>query len=216
MWQKTIKKLLAKIRRLRKTLEKKSDKKKIVLGIAIITAFGVLYYFKGFFVAALVNGQPISRFSLIKELEKQQGSEVLESLITETLIFQEAKRQGIRTTPEEINAKIEELEKDLEEQGQNLDQLLSFQKMTKAHLQKQIKIQKLIEKMLGEKAVVTEEEIDRYLEANQDLLPQDMKPEELRENIKQQLKQQKLGENFDSWLMNLKEQAKIHYFVNYW
>lgn len=215
LFRKIKKKLLAKIRRGKKSPGKKLDRRKIALGLGIIILFGALYYFKGLFIVALVNGHPISRFSVIRELEKRQGKETLESFIVETIVLQEARKQNIKTTQEEINDEIAELEKNLQEQGQNLDQLLLLQKMTRDDLQRQIKIQKLIEKMLGEKIAVTEEEIDQYLETNQGSLPQDMDSEELRARVKQQLKQQKLAENFESWLMALKEKAKINYFVNY-
>lgn len=215
LFRKTKKKLLAKIRRGKKSPGKKLDRRKIALGLGIIILFGALYYFKGLFIVALVNGHPISRFSVIRELEKRQGKETLESFIVETIVLQEARKQNIKTTQEEINDEIAELEKNLQEQGQNLDQLLLLQKMTRDDLQRQIKIQKLIEKMLEEKITVSEEEIDQYLETNQGSLPQDMDSKELRERVKRQLKQQKLGENFESWLMALKEKAKINYFVNY-
>lgn len=214
-FKKIRKKLLTKIRRGKKGPARKPDKRKITLGLVIIVLFSLLYYFKSLFVAALVNSQLISRFSVIRQLEKRQGKEALESLIVENLILQEATKQKIRTTQEEINQEIDKLEKNFQEQGQDLDQLLSLQKMSRDDLQKQIRIQKLIEKMLGEKVSVSEEEIDEYLESNQDLLPQNVEAKELRETVKQQLKQQKLGENLDAWLMELKERAKIRYFVNY-
>src|SRR3989344_3487745 len=56
--------------------------------VLILVAIGLAYYFKGFFVAALVNGQPILRWSVITEVEKQGGQEVLDRKITEALIFQ--------------------------------------------------------------------------------------------------------------------------------
>jgi preprotein translocase subunit SecF len=43
----------------------------IVAALLIIVALG--FYFRGSFIAATVNGSPISRFDVIREAEKQSG-----------------------------------------------------------------------------------------------------------------------------------------------
>src|SRR5688572_16109970 len=58
----------------------------LLLGLAVLVS---LYFLRGVFVAATVNGKPISRLALVKELEKQNGKETLNSLVTKELIFQE-------------------------------------------------------------------------------------------------------------------------------
>ena len=56
--------------------QKKTEKKSIkislktVIIILVIIAFGALYIFKGLFIAATVNGTPISRLTVIQKLEK--------------------------------------------------------------------------------------------------------------------------------------------------
>src|SRR5258706_15504399 len=63
---------------------------------AVIVALGILLYTgRGLFVAAVVNGQPISRLSIIQESEKQSGKQALETIVRNTLIEQEAHKANV-------------------------------------------------------------------------------------------------------------------------
>src|SRR3989344_2438282 len=63
------------------------NRKAVFLVVIIIAgALALIFIFKGFFIASIVNGEPISRLSVIKELEKQGGKSVLESLVTKKII----------------------------------------------------------------------------------------------------------------------------------
>ncbi len=163
--------------------------KRFVLGLAAIIIFSILYLFKGLFVAAVVNGQPISRISVVRDLERRSGAETLDSLITQALIFQEAKKQNVTVTDEEIDSVLKEIEASLKDQG-GLEELLLLQGMTKDDLVDQIQLQKLIEKILADKITVTESEIKEYIELNSETLPQDATDEEINELAKNQLEQQ--------------------------
>lgn len=185
----------------------------ILLGIAVVV--GLLYYFKGLFVVALVNGQPITRLDLIQELEKRGGKQMLSSLITQTLIEQEAKKKNIDVSQKEIDEEIKKVEDNLKKQGQNLDSALAFQGLTRYDFIKQIRIQKLAEKMLSKDIKVSDKEISDYIKQNNAGVPKDMTPAEVTASAKQQLQQQKLGSKAQAWLADLQAKAKIQYFVSY-
>ena len=68
-----------------------------ILIIAVILLFPLIFFAKNIFLAALVNGTPIARLTVIKELEKQNGKRTLDSLITQQLIFQAAKKKNLIT-----------------------------------------------------------------------------------------------------------------------
>lgn len=188
--------------------------KRFVLGLTAIIILSILYLFKGLFVAAVVNGQPISRISVVRDLERRSGAETLDSLISQALIFQEAKKQNVSITNEEINSVISEIEASLEGQGE-LEKLLLLQGMTKDDLINQIQIQKLIEKMLADKVSVTDSEVSEYIEINSETLPQDATDQEINELVKDQLEQQKLASEIEPWLADLKQKANVNYFVEY-
>jgi parvulin-like peptidyl-prolyl isomerase len=73
----------------------------------------------------------------------------------------------------------------------------------------------LVEKLLADKIKVTDTEISDYITKNKDTLPTNMTEAELRKNVEEQLKQQKLGSASQTWLDQLNKDAKINYFVNY-
>ncbi|MFV1917669.1 MAG: SurA N-terminal domain-containing protein [Patescibacteria group bacterium] len=198
----------------KKYIKKLGSNKSFVLGLAAIIILSILYLFKGAFVAAVVNGQPISRISVVRDLEKRGGAETLDSLINQVLIFQEAKKQNVSITDEEIDSVIGEIEASLEGQG-DLDQMLLLRGMTRDELVKQIQMQKLVEKMLAERVSVTDAEVSEYIETNSATLPEDATDQEINELVKNQLKQQKLSSEIELWLAELKQQAKINYFVEY-
>jgi len=193
---------------------KKPSKKKISLGIGLIIVLVVLYLFKSLFVAAFVNGKPLSRISVIAELEKQYGKQALDSLVSKMLIYQEAKKQKIEVTEKEVDNLITEIEKAYESQG-GIDQVLLLQGMTRNDLKKQIETQLLIEKILAEKALVTTKEVNEYIETNKEALPGDLSSEEIEKSVEGQLRQQKISEEFQIWLTDVQQKAKINYFVEY-
>jgi len=202
----------AKLKRLIRIPAPFAGKKNLGIFLAVVFLAVALYYFRGQFIVATVNGQPIWRFTLINELEKQGGKQTLEGLITKTLIFQEAKKQKVNVSEEEISQEIKKIEESLTSQGQDLNQALAAQGTNLDELRQQIRIQKIVEKILGKDIEVTDGEVETYIEENQDFFPEDTDTEGAREEIKSQLKQQKISEEFEAWIGGLYGQAKISYF----
>lgn len=189
-------------------------KKSFIFGIAAVVILLFLYIFKALFVAAIVNGQPISRISIVRNLERRGGKEALDSLINQALIFQEAKRENISVADEEVEGMISEIEAGLENQG-GLDQALLLEGMTREGLVKQIQMQKLVEKMLADRIIVTEADVSEYIDTNSEILPEGASAEEISKTVKNQLQQQKLTSEIQIWLADLRKKAKINYFVEY-
>lgn len=207
-----------KIKKLRKKLLLKLkyfNRKKLILIASILAAISLGYLGKGLFVAALVNGMPISRLTVVKELEKQGGSQTLDNLVVKSLIFQEARKKGVEVSQGEIDSELSRLEQIVKEQGMSLDEALSLQNQSKSDLIEQIKIQKTVEKILADKIVVTDEEVKDYFEKNTDLYDKGAKLEDVSGDIKNQLAQTKLSSAYQSWITDLKANASINYFVNF-
>jgi len=183
-----------------------------IIGILIIVS--LVYLGRNLIVAAMVNGQPISRLAVVAELEKQGGKSALDSLVTKQLILQEAKKKNIVVSQGDIDAELKNISKNLEQQGQKLDQVLALQGMTKEQLVDQIKLQKMLEKMVG-KIEVTDKEVDEYIASNQESLPQDQDEKTMKTNVKSSLVQQKMNTKAQELLENLRKNAKINYFVQY-
>ena len=187
----------------------------IAIGVAVILIIVALFFAKGHFVAATVNGSPISRWSVIKELEKQGGKQALEAIIDKKLIETELNKQKITATKEEVDAEIEKIKAQVASQGGTLEAALAQQGMTEEKLREQITIQKKLEKLLAYKVAITDAEIDTYIKDSKATPPKDIKMEDFRKQISDQLKGQKFQQEAQKWVSDLTASAKIKYYVNY-
>ena len=203
-----------KINEYRKKIQNLSKRREIYIVLIVVIFSAILYLIKGFIIAAVINGQPISRLSVVRDLEKRGGAQSLDTLISQALILQEAKKQNVVVTDEEINRNIAEIETNLEGQG-GLDQILISEGMTRNDLIKQIRLQKLAEKMVSGQISVSDDEVNQYIEANKEYLPKDQSSEEINNTVRKQLEQQKLSEAIQTWLTDLRNKANIKYFVKY-
>lgn len=188
---------------------------KVIVLLAVIGLAGLAYIFRGLFVAAVVNGTPISRIQILRQSEQAQGTQILDNLVTEQLVLQEAQEQGVQVSEEEMQAEIEKIREQVSAQGQDLEQILAMQSLSIEDLRDNIRLQKLIEAMLSDQVQVTDEEITQYIENNRDFLPEDATEEELREQAVSRLEQQKLSEQYQQFMQGLREKANIQYFVDY-
>lgn len=191
--------------------------KKLSLGIGIaivaIVLLGIL--FKSVFIAAVVNGEPISRLSVVTALEKQSGKTTLDSLITKKLILQEAKKRNIIVAQNDIDLEIKKITANLQAQGSTLDQALAFQGMTRSDLNDAIRIQVSIYKMVGADVPLTEKEINDFVTANKGQMTEGTTETQFREQATKQLKQQKLQTKTQEFIKSLQDNAKVVHFVSY-
>jgi foldase protein PrsA len=197
--------------------DKKSIKinKRTIIIIGIIIVLGVLFFLlRGLFVVATVDGNPISRLSIIKKLEKVSGQSLLDSIIIEKLIQNEAKSKKIVISDEEINTQIKTIEDQLIAQGTTLDVALTTQGMTRDELKEQIILQKQAEKLVGDKISITDEEVAQYIKDNNIEVPQGQEAT-INEQVKNALNSEKLSSETQKLISDLKSKAKIKYFVNY-
>ncbi len=194
--------------------EVKIRKQYLILIIGIILLGAALYYFRGLFVAAVVNGQPISRLSVVQQSEKQTGKQTLDTLVRDALIEQQAKKENITVSDKEVNDQINTLQTNLQKQGQNLSQVLATQGMSQSDLKNLIRLDQLVQKMVGKNIKVSDKEVNDYLTQNKASLP-NADEATLKKQAKAQLLQQKTNAAVQTWLANIQKQANIVYFVQY-
>ncbi len=190
--------------------------KKNIIILLLLASFGYLLFLnRGLFIAAMVNNQPITRLSIVSELEKRTGKQALDSIITETLIMQEAQKSNVVVATEEVDAEVKKVEDSVKAQGQDIDQLLSAQGMKREDLVKQIRIQKMVEKILADKINPSDDDVKKYVTDNASMFAKDLSADQKVTQAKDQLKQQKLSSEFQAWIAEVKASSKINYFVNY-
>ncbi|KKR63399.1 MAG: Foldase protein PrsA [Candidatus Woesebacteria bacterium GW2011_GWA1_40_45] len=139
----------------------------------------------------------------------------MDSLIDKTLILQEAKKSGVTISSQTLSDEVKKIEESLKAQGLELDSALKERGQTRSDLNEQIRIQKIIEIILGKNITVTEEELKTYFDSNKEAFAQGAKFEEVKAQIGEQVIQSKLFSEYQKWIVDLRNKAKVYYFVNY-
>lgn len=193
----------------------KEQQMKFFIVVVIGLVLAGLYYYRGQFIVATVNGTPITRYEVIRELEQQAGQATIDSIISKKLIVQKAEEEGIEVTQEDINAKIKEIEDQLKTSGQSLDELLELQGVTRSQVEEQTKIQIMLEKLLADKTSVTKDEVAAAVEQQSELMPEGMSPEEFSKQIESNLKDQKFAFEVQNFIQELQNGASINYLKKF-
>ncbi len=190
----------------------KIESKKLIKPLIFLLVLAVAYLLKDEVIVASVNGRPVTRWALVRNLEKQHGSTVLENMTLKMLVEQELKKANVNVTKEELDAEMTKIEEQLSAQGQNLDDLLKAQGLTRNEVRDQLALSKGLEKLLADKVAVTDEEVKAYFDKNKESMGANAKFEDVSESIKTQLKQQKLVSEQQKWFAEIKKNAKVNYF----
>lgn len=183
--------------------------------IALIILALLAYIFRSWFVVATVNGQPITRTALDSQLEQQYGKQELDALVAQTLILQEANKQHVTVSQQEVNDSEKQISDTLAKQGQSLDAVLAARGMSKQQLDDQIRLQKTVEKLVGKNVTISDQEVQDYISKNQDSLPTGLSDAELKQQVKQQLMTQKINDKAQTLVQDLEKKAKVSYLANF-
>lgn len=180
------------------------------IGIIVLAIIGVLFVIsrnKSRLLAATVNGVPISRFELSQRLTDRFGQQMLEAMIGETLIMEEARKQNVIATPQEVAAKVSDIEKSLKG-SMTLNDSLKMQGITRPEFESQVRIQLMIDKMFTKDTTVSTAEVDDFIKKNAGQLTATTDAERKTE-AERQIHNDKLGKVFTDWFTKLKDQAKV-------
>ena len=195
-------------------LKKNPRKKWAYIIVALIVALGIFIYWKAnYFVVATVNGEPISRYALIIELEKQGAQQVLEQMVTNKLVEQKAKEAGIVVTQEEIDAEVARVEESLIAQGADLEKMLSFYGQDMNTFLQGIKQNLIIKELFKDQIEISDSEIQEYYESNPDNFPEGATLIDLKDQIYDELYSNEVGMLYQEWLQEVKNESDINYLI---
>lgn len=206
---------------------KKSKKKKIngdskkqrIIKIASFITGGLLLiaaliYFvvrdPSFLVVAKVNNSYITRSELNTLLVKNFGDQVLEELIYKKMAEAEFKKNGVNVSDSDVEEKVAEIEQNLG--GMSLEEALASSGMTMEDLNESIIFQLSIEKLLGDRVAVTEEEISDFI-LTYEIQLEGMSDEEKSNYAREQLEGQNLQIEMADWLEEIKQNSNIKLFL---
>ncbi len=179
----------------------------IILFVLLIAAIGKRIN------VATVNGQPISRLEYYKELEKKEGKSVLDDLITKKIIFQEAENKGVFVSKSQVDEELNKIRNSVAQQGTTLEEVLSYQGMTYNQLIENINIQIMLEGLLKDKINISDDEIKARYDENKDIYGKDKTFEDLKDDIRYQLYQEKITSAYKNWIEDKRNSSKIDKYL---
>ena len=177
----------------------------LALGLALLVSFK-----KSWFVAALVNGTPITNLELQSKLNQQFKTQVLNQLVNEKIIMSEANKNSAVPSEEDVDKKIADLENSVGGKD-TLDSLLSQQGQTRVSLKDQIRVQLAISKLYEKEATVSADEVAKFIETNKDQLRATESAAQEKEAY-DAIQSQKLSQIFSQKFQEPRQKAKIQIF----
>lgn len=185
---------------------------KLIIFLIIVTGVGIfLFRNKSLFLVALVNNEPVFRVTLEQRMMSRYGEETLDELIGEVLIRQAARDNNIVVSQQEIDEKVAEIEKILGGRT-TLEEALSQRGGTMKELRWQIELQLIQEKLIAGETIVSDQEVEDYLQKNRESLPA-TDESSLRMEARRRLYAQKQVAAMRQYFSNLRQQAKIVKFL---
>ncbi|WP_058306460.1 SurA N-terminal domain-containing protein [Gracilibacillus massiliensis] len=181
---------------------------------------------------ATINGEEVSAakynriYPTVKNMLQQYGQDVedtdavkdqvLNELITQELILQDAKEEGLEVDTEEVESQITALK---EQSGEDFASILESEGFTeesyKNQLENDLMRNQYMESVIG--ITVTDEEVEEYYNQLKEQSDQEVPPlEEAESTIKQQLttqKQQEKQEEISAKIEELRENAEIEKLI---
>ncbi len=184
---------------------------KVALAVVILGLIAIFVSNKGLLVAAVVNGRPIFRWQLTRVMTSRFGAQTLDSMISQALIDEEARKAGITVPKEDIAKKESELVASLGG-SVSLDDVLKYQGMTRVDFEDQLRLQLTVEKLLGKDITITDDEISNYIATSGSTLTATDEAG-LREEAKQAIFSQQINEKLQTWFSEIKTNAKVFRFL---
>lgn len=186
----------------------KLSPKVLTITLVIIALALLVFKFGPWFVPAVVNNKPITRFAVYNRMEKAYGEQTLNDIINEKILQNAIDESGVNVSDKRVQQELDKVGKQFESLG-GLDQALAQRGMTRQELEKQIRTQLAVEKILSDEIQPTNEEIQQEYEENQDSLYEEQALEEAKGSIIQKLRQSKLQQAFLDWFSKVKKEANV-------
>lgn len=182
-----------------------------IIGILVVVFVILLAANKGWVLAAVVNGKPIFSWDLNNTLRARYGQQTLEGMIGESLISDEASKNGITVNDADLAAKQKQVLSSLGTDV-SLDDFLKFQGMTKADFQHQLKIQITVEKLLTKGLTISDDDINNYIATNRATLTAS-DPAQLKAEARQAIVNNLVSDKLQSWFTQLRQKAAVIKFL---
>ena len=192
-----------------RVIETKKSKMGIWGWVGIVFALVCVYWWKTntWPVVAMVGMKPIFRCTVNKELYKQGGKSVVDSMVTEKLVQRELEKGKVKISDKDISAKLDEIKKNFSTEVE-FEAALTERNMQLSELKKQIGLQLGIEKLLSDKIEVTASDTAQFIKEMGSLMTSTTSADKEIEAAKI-LKDQKLQQEISTWIEDLRAKGKV-------
>ena len=157
---------------------------------------------------AKVNGAAISRKDYDKAVAAQNGQQVLDNLVNDRLVKQDAAKRHVSVSTDEVDAKLKEIKGQIGTEDQ-YKQALSAQHITELSLRDSIRHFLLLQKLTADRAQVSDADVQTAYSQGKDTEYPGKSLDDVKDQIKSQLTQDKQQQAQSSYLDDLKKNAKI-------
>ena len=136
--------------------------------------------------------------------DAQIKKEALENLIKGELLYQESQRRGVKVDERKVNEAFGKMKKRYPTE-EAFKTALTRLKLTEAAVKTQIRrenaIGQLVDEAIAQKITVSDEEVKAHFE-------------KMKEQIRQYLKQAKVGRELEKYILELQKKAKVERFMS--
>jgi foldase protein PrsA len=178
-----------------------------VLVAALVIVGLVLYKYQYLVAPASVNGRPVFIWQYLSYMHKTYGQEALQTLTTQALIEQEIGKSNVVVGREEIQKEVDSLDKQASASG-GITAMLAAQQMTMDQLKDQIRIQLAVKKILKDKILVSDAEVEDAYKKNRDFF-KNVPEAEAKERVRSQIENQKFQKEASTWLADIKQKSNV-------
>jgi hypothetical protein len=179
-----------------------------VLAIAALAALNVYQWKKPAPAVATVDGTTISRSDYDKMVARGNGQQVLDQLITQRLVENDARKHHVSATADEIDAKLKEAKSQFST-DQEYRQALDQNHVTELQLRDSLRLQVLLEKLVYDKVQVSDADVQQEYDKNKDTDYQGKTLDQVKDEIRKSLTDQKQQDALQAYVQNLRSSAKI-------
>ena len=186
--------------------------------VLLVVFVGAVVYllaqkYRGVFVAGMVNNKIISRWELNQRLLKNYGKTVLDEMTNETILRDEAKKNGVTVVKKDIDDEVTSI-KAKTGGDEAFKAALQQYGIDETQLRDRVEIslfqRKLAEKLF--KVDVTDAEVKKYFDDNAASF-KDKKFDDVKADIKTSLIQQKVQQQFNDWFDKLRKGTNVSSFI---
>lgn len=185
-----------------------TSKRLAMVGILVLVLIGFAgYKFRYILTPATVNGEPIYVWTYFSKLHKQFGNDQLNSMATELMINQAVAKANVSVPDSDIDAEIANVEKEASSSG-GLKAVLEAQRLSMDEFKSRVRLQLSVKKILADKIKVSDQEVDDAFKKNKDFYKTSSEAD-AKKTIRKQLEDQKFQQEVQTWLTDVKTDAKV-------